>query len=302
MSSIIIKVLEPIGFKDNSWIDALRKEFPIRVEEIDTRGLSDEELTDVVKEATALVLSNRPLNQKILASCSNLRFISVAFTGVDHIDAEEVQKKHILIKNAAGYATHAVAELVIGLTLELYRKIRQASEEISKEKSGQFLLGKELFGKKVGILGGGAIGNETARLFEAFGCKVSSYHRGASTLEEILKTSDIISLHLPLSVETKHFINKDRLSLMKTTAILINTARGPIVDQEALLSALTKKSLAGAALDVFEKEPPLSLDHPLLSAPNVLLTPHIGYRTEEAVFRKATLALNNLKEWLKENL
>lgn len=296
---MIVKVLEPIGFENNSWIEKLRKEFPIQIEELDTRGLSDEELIPLIKEADALILSNRPLSQQVLASCANLQFISVAFTGIDHINPEEALKKHILIKNAAGYATHAVAELTIGLALQLYRNISQSSKEISEKQSAAFPLGRELFGKKVGILGGGAIGNETVKLFEAFGCVVSIYRRDHPALEEIFKTSDILSIHLPLSSETRHFINKERLLLMKPTAILINTARGPVIDQEALIFALTHKIIAGAALDVFDKEPPLPIEHPLLKVSNVVLTPHIGYRTEEAICKKAEIALNNLRHWLQ---
>lgn len=303
MSPVIVKVLEPIGFENSFWIDELRKEFPIEIEYIDTRGFSDEKLLEFVKEATALILSNRPLSRKVLSSCSNLKFISVAFTGIDHVDAKEIATKNIIIKNAAGYATHAVAELTIGLALQLYRKIKESSESITQENANQFPLGKELFGKTVGIIGGGSIGNEVARLFEAFGCITLKYRRGSSSLEKILKIADILSLHLPLSSETRHFINKERLSLMKPSAILINTARGPIIDQEALCFSLTSNELAGAALDVFDIEPPLPSEHPLLKASNVLLlTPHIGYRTEEAALKKASIAISNLRQWLQTKL
>ncbi|MBS0627659.1 MAG: hydroxyacid dehydrogenase [Verrucomicrobia bacterium] len=295
---MIVKVLEPIGFEDSSWINDLQLKFSLKIEQLDTRSLSDEALTTFIKDANALILSNRPLRGKVLASCPNLSFISVAFTGIDHIDADEVLRKKIKVRNAAGYATHAVSELALGLSLELYRKIRKASESLSQKDSNCFPLGLELFDKKVGIIGGGAIGSESARLFTAFGCKVSSYRRNSSNLEEILKTSDILSLHLPLTSETRHFINKDKLLLMKPTAILINTARGPIIDQEALIFALKHKVIAGAALDVFDIEPPLPLTHPLLQIPNVLLTPHIGYRTQEAAFKKASIAIKNLEEWL----
>lgn len=298
MDPVIVKVLEPIGFENNFWINELQLKFPIQIEQLDTRGFSDEALIAFIKDAHALILSNRPLKSQILASCPNLSFISVAFTGIDHIDADEVVRKNITVKNAAGYATHAVSELALGLSLALYRKIKQASESLTKKDSNCFSLGLELFDKKVGVIGGGAIGIETARLFTAFGCKVLSYHRNDSNLEEILKTSDILSLHLPLTAETRGFINKDRLLLMKPNAILINTARGPIIDQEALIFALKNKVIAGAALDVFDIEPPLPKTHPLLQLQNVLLTPHIGYRTQEAALKKASIAVKNLEEWL----
>ena len=298
MSPIIIKVLEPIGFESNDWIEELEKKFPVQIDILDTRGFNDEKLIPYIKEADALILTNRPLSKKVLESASNLKFISVAFTGTDHIDKETTQKQHILVKNAAGYSTHSVSELVIGSVLQLYRKIAESSLSLSQKDSHPFPLGLELFNKRVGIIGNGTIGKATGNLFEAFGCLVSYYSRNSKNLEEILKNSDIISLHLPLTQETRHFINKKRLSLMNPNAILINTARGAIVDLEALVSALTHKKLAGASLDVFDIEPPLPHDHLLLEVPNLLLTPHIGYRTKEAILRKADFALNNLKNWI----
>jgi D-3-phosphoglycerate dehydrogenase len=297
---VIIKILEPIGFENNLWIEDLRKEFSAAFEEIDAKKLSDSSLIPLIKDADALVLTNRPLSQKLLAACPKLQFLAVAFTGIDHIDTEEITKRGIIIKNAAGYATHAVAELTIGLALELYRNIHKACSTLTEQ--GLFPLGKELFGKKVGIIGEGAIGKETSRLFSAFGCEVLIYKKGSCCLEELLKTSDIISLHIPLNTETVNFIDAQKLSLMKPSAILINTARGPIVNEQALTEAILKNKIAGAALDVFDIEPPLTKDHPLLNLNNVLLTPHIGYRTKEAARKKAEITINNLKNWLRNSL
>jgi len=296
---MMIKVLEPIGFTNSDWIRDLKKKFAVKIEEIDSRNMTDETLISHIHDANALVLSNRPLSKKVLLACPNLQFIAVSFAGIDHIDQEIAKEKNILIKNAAGYATHAVSELVIALALELYRKISLSTTTLTKEKAHLFPLGKELFGKKVGIIGEGSIGKQTASLFSAFGCEVVCYKRGSSSLEDILKTSDILSLHIPLTNETRHFIDERKLSLMKPSSIIINTARGPIIDQKALITALTQNKIAGAALDVFDQEPPLPSSHPLLRLDNVLLTPHIGYRTEEAIRAKAELTLKNLENWLQ---
>lgn len=296
---MIIKVLEPIGFTNNDWIQDLKARFAVKIEEIDSRNMTDDTLISHVYDANALVLANRPLTKKVLLACPHLQFIAVSFAGIDHIDQEIAKEKNIVIKNAAGYATHAVSELAIALTLELYRKIWLAKTTLTKEKANLFPLGKELFGKKVGIIGEGSIGKQTASLFSAFGCEVVCYKRGSSCLEDILKNSDILSLHIPLTDETRHFIDEKKLSLMKPSAVIINTARGPIIDQKALITALTQNKIAGAALDVFDQEPPLPSFHPLLKLDNVLLTPHIGYRTEEAMKAKAELTLKNLENWLQ---
>lgn len=296
---MIIKVLEPIGFTNSDWIDNLKKDFSVQIEEIDTRNMADDALICHIHDADALILSNRPLSNKVLLACPNLQFIAVAFTGIDHVDAKAIAEKNITLKNAAGYATHAVSELTIALALEIYRKISLARTTLTEEKAHLFPLGKELFGKKVGIIGEGAIGKQTASLFSAFGCEVLTYKRGSSSLEKILQTSDIVSLHIPLTAETRNFIGEKELALMQPSSILINTARGPIVNQKALITALTENRIAGAALDVFDIEPPLPSSHPLLTLPNVILTPHIGYRTQEAAKAKAEITLENLKKWLK---
>jgi D-3-phosphoglycerate dehydrogenase len=263
-------------------------------------------LIEFAKDATVLVLSNRPISKKVIQACPDLRFIFIAFAGTDHVDSDACREKNIIVKNAAGYSNHAVAELTICLALNLYRKIAQATRNLCTSLAKAFPLGNELHGKNVGIIGGGAIGQETAKLFAAFGCRVQIFNRHPLelsfatqvSLDELLASSDLISLHIPLTAETKGLINSEKFALMKSSAVLINTARGPIVDATALLRALDEKQLAAAALDVFDQEPPLPSDHPLLKRDNVLATPHIGYRTEEAIALKAELAYNALLEWL----
>jgi phosphoglycerate dehydrogenase-like enzyme len=167
-----------------------------------------------------------------------------------------------------------------------------------------------LFGKTVGVVGCGHIGLQVARLANAFGChvlgfdphvvKVGDVSMEQVDLDELLSRSDIVTLHLPLMPETRGFIGQAQLTKLKPSAILINTARGPIVEQAALIDALTQKRLAGAGLDVFDLEPPLPANHPILTAPNTVLTPHIGFETVEAMMAKANIALGHLEDFLRQ--
>jgi D-3-phosphoglycerate dehydrogenase len=176
--------------------------------------------------------------------------------------------------------------------------------------SDQHPAGRELFGKTLGVVGCGHIGLQVARLGNAFGCQVLGFEpRELQTvdvtieqveLDQLLPRSDIVSLHLPLTDETRGFIGRKELAKMKDSAILINTARGPVVDQVALVEALEQNRLAGAGLDVFDIEPPLPSDHPILKAPNTVLVPHIGFETAEAMRAKADIALNHLENFLQK--
>lgn len=298
---VICKILEPLGFDDQKRIDSLAKE-NIFIEKEDTRHFSDEQLIQFIGDAEALLLANRPLNQKVLDACPHLKFISVAFTGLDHIHLPTCEKKNILVKNAAGYATHAVAELTLCMALLLYRKIFIAQAHLSLPTKTGVHVGQELHGKHVGIVGGGAIGSEVARLFTSLGSSVEIYQRSRPTpsLEQLLTQSDIVSLHLPLNEETRHLINRKNLALMKPSAILINTARGPIIDEKALIEALNQEKLAGAALDVFDQDPPLPVDSPLLSAKNVVALPHLGFQTKEALEERSAICFKNLTAWLSQ--
>ncbi|MCK5168482.1 MAG: hydroxyacid dehydrogenase, partial [Bacteroidales bacterium] len=235
--------------------------------------------------------------------------ISVAFAGVDHIPMDLCRKKNIVVSNAAGYSNHAVAELVVGSAISLYRKIIWSDSQTRKSSTREGFLGSELYGKTFGIIGLGQIGQETAKLANAFGCKVIAYSRTVKNipnvdfveLEYLLKESDIISLHVPLTEETQHLIGEKELQLLKPTTILINTARGAIVDYKSLAVVLKNKKIAGAAIDVYEKEPPLDKNHPLFEAPNVVLLPHIGYATKEAIELRGEIVIDNINKWLSGN-
>jgi len=303
-----IVILEPIGILANK-LKKLEKEFIENHHELisyNNRPSSESEIIERSKDADILVLSNLTLSEPIIEQCPNLKLISVAFTGTDHIPVGFCKKKNILVCNAAGYSTHAVAELTIGMAISLLRKTVWSDYQTREGKSREGFLGSELHGKTFGIIGYGQIGAEVARLANAFGCNVLAYSRTKKQdeiakfvdLVTLLKESDIISLHVPLNSETKNLIGEKELNQLKSTAILINTARGQVVDYNALYKALKENKLAGAALDVYEKEPPLEKNYPLFELPNVLLLPHIGYATNEAIEYRGNIVFDNIRKWM----
>jgi phosphoglycerate dehydrogenase-like enzyme len=310
---MIIKIIEPIGESE----DAIRARIGHLVDKgghgifvCDTRGLADAELVQTIKDADILLLSNRPLSGNVINACPKLKLICVAFTGIDHVDQAACKTRGIILCNAAGYAVYAVSELAIGLMIALYRRIISANTKARAGGTNETLAGHQLFGKTLGVIGCGHIGLQVARLGNAFGCQVLGFDPHVVKiddvaikqveLDDLLRRSDIVTLHLPLISETRGFIGRDQLAQMKRTAILINTARGPIIDQAALIEALSEKRLAGAGLDVFDLEPPLLANHPLLTAPNTVLTPHIGFETVEAMAAKANIALGHLEDFLRQ--
>jgi len=256
--------------------------------------------------ADILVVSNYKVSAEVLKGSSNLKLIVVAFTGVDHIPIEECKDRGIAVCNAAGYSTQAVAELTIALAIDLLRKIIPLDGILRQNGTRNGFLGNELCGKTFGLIGFGAIGEKVALLAQAFGCNVIVWSRTVKqvkgvdfvSLDLLLKEADIVSIHIPLTDQTKGLINDSNLRLMKPTALLINTARGPIVDSSALYSALKNRIIAGAAVDVFEHEPPIENNHPLFAAPNTILLPHIGFATNEAIYDRSIIVTNNIKFWL----
>lgn len=267
-----------------------------------------EVLKNRVKEAEILVIANMPLKEEVISAAKNLEMISVAFTGVDHVDLDICKEKGIKVSNAAGYSTSSVAELAYGLIISLSRNIVPLDKET---REGNTMAGYSQFdisGKNLGVVGTGEIGSKVAEIGLAFGCNVFAYNRSEKdelkklgvkylTLDELLEESDIVSIHLPNTKETQGLISEEKINLMKPTALLINTARGPIVDNNALAKALKEGKIAGAGIDVFDMEPPLPKDYPLLKAPNTVLTPHIGFATKEAMVRRAHITFENIIKW-----
>ena len=229
------------------------------------------------RDADVIMLANMPLSASVLETAKSLKFIDVAFTGVDHIPMAEAKKRGIAVSNASGYATQAVAELCISFMIQLLRNVSQTEQRCRNGGTKDGLVGRLLHGKTVGIVGAGAIGRQVAMLCKAFGCTVLAYNRSAVSspvideqvsLHELLQRAEIVSLHCPLTDATRGLIGKEELALMKKSALLINTARGGVVDSAALAQALTNGDIAGAACDIFEMEPPLPVDHPLLHCPS----------------------------------
>jgi lactate dehydrogenase-like 2-hydroxyacid dehydrogenase len=218
--------------------------------------------------------------------------------GVDNVDLDAARRRGVVIANTPDVLTKTTAELAIAVTLALLRRVVEGDRFVRSQSpwsfSLDFMLGEGLDSKTVGIVGPGRIGRETARLAEAFGAHAIFAGRD-DPLAELLARADVISLHCPLTPETHHLIDERALAGMKSSAVLVNTARGPIVDERALVDALTEGVIAGAALDVFEFEPNVSQE--LLSLDQVVLTPHIGSgtrATREAMGMLAVEALRNV--------
>ena len=252
--------------------------------------------------ADVVVESNMPLRKDFLDACPNLKMLSIAFTGLDHIDMDECKRRGITVMNAAGYSTEAVAEETICMMIGLYRHVIENDRITRSCKGPSMAPGREIAGKTVGIIGMGAIGQRTAALAQAFGCKVIVWNRTPKQVqgvtfvdkETLLKESDIVALHIALNNETRNFLTAQDFKMMKSSAIIVNAARGPVVNTNDLAEALKNGTIAGAALDVYDGEPPLSNDNPILTAPNTLLLPHIGFSTEEAFKERLKIVVNNI--------
>lgn len=307
-----IVMLEPLGIREEA-VMSLAKPFMEQGHEFVYCGSkieTEEEVLSRASGADVFLIANSPLSGKVIRSAPNLKMISVAFTGVDHVDAAACRERSILVSNAQGYCTNAVAELTFGLILSALRNIVPCDSRTREGKTKDGLVGNELSGKTLGIIGTGAIGCRVAEIAKVFGCRLLGWSRTQKaearevgieyvSLEELLKNSDIVSLHTPLTDETKLLINRDRIALMKPTALLINTARGAVVDSAALASALNEGLIAGAGIDVYEMEPPVPADHPLLTAKNVTLVPHIAFATKESIFRRAEITFDNISAWME---
>lgn len=257
-------------------------------------------------DADIVIQSNMPLRKEYFDACPNLKMLSIAFTGLDHIDLAECKRRGIVVNNAAGYSTEAVAEEVICMMIGLYRHVID-NDKITRSCSRNALLpGREIAGKTIGIIGMGAIGQRTAKLAQAFGCKVIAWNRTPKEVdgvemvskETLLKEADIITLHIALNDETRNFITAKEINMMKESAIIINAARGPVVNCKDLADALRCGRIAGAAVDVYDKEPPLDNDNPLFEAPNTMLLPHIGFATEEAFATRLKIVIANVIRFL----
>lgn len=306
-----ISLLEPIGVSKEV-LDELSKGLIERGHEFtfyDTKTTDVDELKKRSEGCDIVMIANNPYPTEVVESADALKMISVAFTGIDHIGTKACKDKDIMICNSAGYSNQTVAELVLGMAIAGLRNMAKGNEVVRNGGTSAGLGGREICGRTVGIIGLGKIGMVAAKLFQAFGAKVIAYNRSEKeeakamgieykSLEEVLSESDIISLNMPLNDSTRGFISADKIALMKPTAVFINCARGPIVDNEALAKALNEDKLGFACVDVFDMEPPIPADYPLLSAKNTFLTPHQAFISEESMIRRANIVFNNVYAYL----
>jgi glycerate dehydrogenase len=265
-----------------------------------------EEIVTRSQGATVLLTNKTPLGADTLAQLPDLRYIGVLATGYNVIDVAAARARGVAVANIPTYGTASVAQHVFALLLELTQHAGRHAQTVRDgawARSPDWCYWEapliELAGLTLGIVGSGRIGQATGRIGEAFGMKVRYARRGGgrAELEEVLRTADVISLHCPLTEDTRHLVNATTLGWMKPTTFLINTSRGPLIDEPALAEALNTGRLAGAGLDVLSAEPPPA-GHPLFSARNCLITPHIAWATHAARSRLLATAVANVRAFL----
>jgi glyoxylate reductase len=264
-------------------------------------GRSEDDMITILAEAdAAITLLQDPITRRVLESNPNLRIVSNLAVGYNNVDVEAARELGIAVTNTPGVLTEATADLTMALILAVTRRIVEGDEEIRTlgrcEWEPLKLLGASLQGKRLGIIGMGRIGSAVATRARAFGMEIIGVRRG-EPIDGLLAESDIISIHAPLSRETHHLIDAAALAKMKTGAYLINTARGALVDEDALCDALESGRLRGAGLDVYEFEP--EVNPRLLAMKNVVIVPHIGSATEEARNAMARIAATNVLYFLR---
>lgn len=288
----------------------LERSFELSVHE-DERPASREELLRGVSEAEGLVtmLTDRVDAELLDAAGAQLRVVANYAVGVDNVDLEETARRGIAVANTPGVLTEATAELTLALVLVLSRRVAEGDRFLRSGRpwvwSPTFMLAPGARGRTLGIVGLGRIGAEVARLAGGLGMEVVYTARAPKDtswrflpLDELLGEADVVTLHCPLTAETRHLIGPEELRAMRRNALLVNTARGPIVDEAALAAALGAGEIAGAALDVFEHEPEVHLG--LLGLENVVLVPHLGSATEETREAMGLLCVEALRAVLLE--
>ena len=274
-----------------------------------------EELIARAIDADALLTNKVVLGEKEFAQLSRLRYIGVQATGYNVVDVEAARRHGITVTNIPAYSTASVAQMVMAHLLNIAQRVGYYAEQ---NRIGRWATNPdfcywdtpliELADKQMGIIGFGRTGSAVAHLAKAFGMKVAAYTSKPQeelpegilkmSLEELFRTSDVVSLHCPLTPTTHHLVNANRLALMKSTAILINTARGPIIDEQALADALNSAKIYAAGIDVITEEPPRQ-GSPLLSARNCFVTPHIAWATLEARTRLLKICEENLRAFVE---
>lgn len=277
------------------------------------RDPSKEELIAAASDCDAIMINKELITEEVLAACPKIKYIGVFATGYNVVDLEACRKRGITVTNVPGYSTNSVAQHVFALILAVFDKIREYTSSVDE---GDWVKSKtfnyfpwptfELNGKTLGILGYGSIGKAVAKIGEAFGMNVvvstRTYPKNCPYkvvgLNELLAVSDVLTLHCPLTAATDKIINEKTLAEMKDGAVLINTARGGLLDEAAVRAALNSGKLAAAGVDVVTVEP-MRADNPLLHAKNCLITPHVAWCPLEARIRLLNVATQNLKDYIE---
>ena len=305
-------VVPNITFSTNKILsDKLKKEFPesIIVLNDDKERLTGESLINFMKDADIAIVGLEDINEQLLKGCKRLKLVAKYGVGLDNLDFEACKKHGVKIGFKKGTNRRSVAELTLSFMLELIRNTHITSNQLKEgiwNKSG----GIELTGKTIGIIGVGNVGKEIISLLKPFNCKIlvndiinqkDFYAKNGlieASKESMYKEADIITVHTPLTNKTEKMINRRVLSMMKHSAFLINTARGPIINESDLLWALKEKKIAGAAIDVYNEEPPKNRE--LIGLPNLICTPHIAGNSKEAVLAMGEAAIASIKEFIED--
>jgi len=300
-----MKILVADKISDEA-IKMLKEKHEVVFSELDPKGL----LNEIEKYDALVIRSRTKVTKEVIKKGKNLKVIGRAGVGVDNIDVPEATKRKIPVVNAPGGATVSVAELTFAHMLSLARNLSKSDKTMKNgEWEKKTLKGTELCDKTLGLIGSGRIGTEVGKMAIAFGMKVIVYdpYLSKETAEEqgfeladldsLLKNSDFISIHTPLTDETKKMIDEKEFKKMKNTAFIVNCARGGIIDENALYNSLKEGKIRGAALDVYENEPPKN--SPLLTLDNIVFTPHIGASTKEAQIRAGTITAEQVLKVLK---
>lgn len=297
-------------FRARNKADEIFSQFDLDIVENNTgKTLTKQQMIELCSDVDGVIVGLDPMDEEVLRSAKNLKAISKYGVGLDNIDLKVADELGIKVRKAEGTNTRSVAELTIGLFFALSRSIPKAVADV-KDGRWDRTIGTEVGAKIVGIIGFGSIGREVAKMSAGLGMKIMAYdpyfndveltkamNVKMTNIDEILEKADFVTLHLPLNEETNKIINSKTLSRMKQTAYLVNTARGELVDEDALYEALKNGIIAGAAQDVFSQEPP-DKQNKLLSLNNFILTPHIGAYTKEATERMVVTSAKNLIEML----
>lgn len=270
---------------------------------VNSQPENEKVVAELIGDAEAVIVGVDRIGKTVLELCPSLRVISKHGVGVDNIDLEEARKRGVVVTNAPGTNTESVADMAFLLILSCARNLPLLFENVRKKTWSSPVFGVELEGKTLGVVGLGRIGRGVAKRALGFGMRVVYHDPWVEegefervSLEELFSVSDFVSLHAPLTPETKHLVNEKLLGLMKREAFLVNTARGELVDEEALFRFLKEGRIAGAGLDVLSFEPPF--ESPLLSLPNVIVTPHVAAHTKEANIKMGKIAALNVVQVL----